>query len=172
MSLKKLLIFVEGVHDERFFDKIIKPEIKDNYDEIKCIKYARNPKKIFKNYLNSIKAINANYLFIQDINSVPCVTLKKEKIADKFNNIDKNRIVIVIKEIESWYLSGLTDNDSKKFTKRKFRNTDNITKEIFNNLIPQNDSRINFMIEILKCFSIDIARKKNKSFKYFAEKYM
>ena len=50
--------------------------------------------------------------------------------------------------------------------------TDNLTKEDFNGLIPgKYDSRIDFMFEILKYFSIDSAGKKNHSFRYFAERY-
>ena len=33
------------------------------------------------------------------------------------------------------------------------------------------DSRIDFMFEILKYFSIDSARKKNHSFRFFVERY-
>jgi hypothetical protein len=50
--------------------------------------------------------------------------------------------------------------------------TDDLTKEDFNRLIPKNyDSRIDFMFEILKYFSIDSARKKNHSFRFFVERY-
>ena len=48
--------------------------------------------------------------------------------------------------------------------------TDTVTKEQFYNLMPKKfDSKIDFMREILKNFSIEIAKKKNKSFKYFVE---
>jgi len=40
-------------------------------------------------------------------------------------------------------------------------------------LIPKKfTSRIDFMSEILKKFSIEIAKQKNNSFQYFVEKYM
>jgi hypothetical protein len=78
----------------------------------------------------------------------------------------------VIKEIESWYLAGLTDESIQKFKIRSFKTTDDITKEKFDNSIPKKfDSRIDFMLEILRYFSIEIANQKNKSFKYFDDKY-
>ena len=96
-----------------------------------------------------------------------------EKILRKYRLIDRNdKIAVVIKEIESWYLAGLSDKDSKELTGKKFKNTNTIIKEQFYNLIPNRfDSRIDFMIEILKHFSVNFAKKKNTSFNYFMEKY-
>jgi len=52
------------------------------------------------------------------------------------------------------------------------KNTDTLTKEGFNSLIPQRfDSRIDFMVEILKRFCTGMAKRKNGSFRYFAERY-
>jgi len=77
----------------------------------------------------------------------------------------------VRKEIESWYLAILDDGKCKEFGVPSFR-TDDVTKEQFNGLIPKKfDSGIDFMREILKSFDIEIAKRKNRSFKYFAEKY-
>jgi hypothetical protein len=53
-----------------------------------------------------------------------------------------------------------------------FSSTEDISKKQFNNLIPKGfDSRIDFMLEILKYFSIKIAKQKNKSFRYFLQKH-
>jgi hypothetical protein len=50
--------------------------------------------------------------------------------------------------------------------------TDELTKEDFNGLIPPKfDSRIDFMFELLKYFSIDTAEKKNQSFRFFITRY-
>lgn len=104
------------------------------------------------------------------------MTEKKREIKKEFRNIDENKIIVVIKEIESWYLAGLNDENAKKFkiSPVKIKTTDSITKEQFNNLIPRKFrySRMDFMIEILKCFSIEMGRQRNKSFRYFADKYI
>jgi hypothetical protein len=79
--------------------------------------------------------------------------------------------MVVIKEIESWYIAGLRDIESKKFGIQTFSTTDSLTKENFSNLIPKRyDSRLDFMIEILKNFSAETAKQKNKSFRYCIEK--
>ena len=107
-----------------------------------------------------------------DINNSPCVTRRKEEIETILKNIEKEKIIVVIKEIESWYLAGLNNTENKKFRIPIFSVTDTITKEQFNSLIPQTfNSRIAFLLEILRNFSIEIAKRKNKSFRYFIEKY-
>jgi hypothetical protein len=80
----------------------------------------------------------------------------------------------VIKEIESWYLAGLTAKDLEKLNiDYKKKKTDNLTKEQFNRLIPKKFiSRIDFMQEVLKHFHLETAKQNNQSFKYFLEKYI
>jgi len=81
-------------------------------------------------------------------------------------------MIVVVKEIEGWYLAGLDNKVCKQFKIDSFANTDNVTKEKFNALIPKKfTSRVDFISEILKNFSIEIAKQKNNSFQYFAKKY-
>ena len=125
------------------------------------------------NFLKSIDAMNTDYIFVTDINQKPCVTAKKQTVKKTYKKVAEDKIAIVIKEIESWYLAGLSDAAAKKFKIRAFATTDGITKEQFNSLIPKRfDSRIDFMLEMLKNFSIEIAKQKNGSFNYFFEKFV
>jgi len=171
LSYNILYLFVEGTDDERFFESVIKLIFKKNYDYVEVRKYAEKTKKYIFNFLKTIKSMNNSYIYFSDINNAPCITLKKQEILKKYKNIDKDRIIVVIKEIESWYLAGLHDEDSKKFTKKLFKSTDTITKEQFKKFIPKNESRINFMIELLNVFSRDTAIQKNNSFSYFVKKH-
>lgn len=173
MCYRRLFIWVEGEDDARFFERIIELELHKKYNFVETRRYAALKKEKIDNFIKSIKAMGAEYIFVVDINNLPCVTAKKQEIQNKFRNIDRHRIIVVIKEIESWYLAGLGNTGAgRKFNLRTFSDTDNITKEQFNSLIPKTfDSRINFLLEILKIFSIEIAKQKNKSFRYFIEKY-
>jgi len=172
MGYRRLFIWIEGEDDARFFEKIMKPKLQKKYNFVETIRYATLKKEKINNFLKSIKLMGADYICVTDINNSPCVTAKKQKAKNKLRNIDEDRIIVVIKEIESWYLAGLGDTKSKKFKIRTFRVTDTITKEQFNSLIPKKFvSRIDFMLEILKIFSIKIAKQKNKSFRYYIEKY-
>jgi hypothetical protein len=124
-------------------------------------------------FLESIKAMGVDYIYVTDINNSPCATAKKQEVQNKLRNIDEERIIVVIKEIEGWYLAGLINNiEAEKFKIHTFSFTDTITKEQFDSLIPKTfDSRIDFMLEILKIFSIEIAKQNNRSFRYCIEKY-
>jgi len=174
MCYRRLFIFVEGNDDDRFFQSIIVPKLEKSYDNIEIVNYAQMKKEKTENYLRSAKSMG-DYIFVSDINSSPCVTEKKQKLCNEYNNLDEEKIVIVVKEIESWYLAGLDGNSLQDFrneiTDHTF--TETITKEDFNKLIPRKyDSRIDFMQEVLKHFSIDVAKQKSRSFKYFYENYI
>lgn len=172
MEYRRLFIWVEGEDDKRFFEKIIEPKLKEKYTSVETRCYATLKKEKIDNFLKSIKAMGADYIYVTDINDSPCVTTKKEEIQNKLRNIDADRIIVVIKEIEGWYLAGLSNTDADKYKIPIFDDTNTITKEQFNNLIPQKFvSRIDFILEILKNFSIEIAKKRNRSFRYFIEKH-
>jgi preprotein translocase subunit Sss1 len=173
MDCKILYIFLEGDDDERFFQKVLLPRLREKYDHIKVIKYAQKPKRFeyIKKFIRAIQGIG-NYIYVTDINNSPCVTAKKQEIQNELRNIDSDKILVVVREIESWYLAGLSNDASKKLGIPIFNTTDSVTKEQFNSLIPRKfNSRIDFMIEVLKNFSIEVAKQKNRSFRYCIEKY-
>jgi len=171
-------IFVEGKDDKLFFENIILPKIKnlENFrdTQIKIIQYAQKPSNYIINYIKSIKSMNrSDYIFVADIDNEPCITQKKQRIIEKYKIIEPDKIIIVKKEIESWYLAGLDNNSLNKLKiRRNFNNTDDISKEDFNNLKPSKFMSLSdFKQEILEHFNIDVAKQKNSSFNYFARKY-
>ncbi|MFQ6120514.1 MAG: hypothetical protein ACE5KE_11615, partial [Methanosarcinales archaeon] len=123
--------------------------------------------------VKSINSMKADYIYVRDLNDAPCITAKKEKITNKFNRIiAEDKIIVVVKEIESWYLAGLDENTSKKLgIRKKIRTTNSITKEEFNQLIPKNMPRIEFMRKILKNYDVEIAKVRNRSLGYFLNKW-
>jgi len=171
MTYKRLVILLEGNDDERFFKKIVKPFFQKRYS-VEFWKYSRLKDARIVNFVKSINAMKADYIFARDFNDAPCVTAKKEKITGKFNQVTEDKVIVVVKEIESWYLAGLDENASKKLgIRKKIGITDNITKEHFNQLIPKNMPRTDFMQEILKNYDVEIAKGKNSSFGYFLNKW-
>jgi hypothetical protein len=169
---KRLFILVEGEDDVRFFGRIIKPLLITRYDTVEIIPYASIKRTKVDNFLKSIRLMNNDYIFVADIDAEPSVRGKKQVLYSHFSHIDGGSIIVVIKEIESWYYAGLTHESAQSLDVPELPYTDNLTKEDFNGLIPgKYDSRIDFMFEILKYFSIDAAGKKNHSFRYFAERY-
>ena len=172
MSYKQLFILVEGPDDERFFNNVLPEAFREKYNHIRYFKYSGWKDDKIVSFMKSIaKRSECSYLFVADINSSPCIMQKKDRIVNKYRNIDPDKIIIVVKEIESWYLAGLNKRSSSELKIRSLNTTDKITKEKFNAIIPVKfKSRIDFMIEILKLFSNETAKQKNKSFNYFSKK--
>jgi hypothetical protein len=144
----------------------------NRYDAVEIIPYASIKRTKVDNFLKSIRLMNSDYIFVADIDAEQSVRDKKQVLYSHFSHIDGGSIIVVIKEIESWYYAGLTQESVQDLEVPNLPLTDDLTKEDFNRLIPRKyDSRIDFMFEILKYFSIDSARKKNHSFRFFIERY-
>jgi hypothetical protein len=169
---KRLFILVEGEDDVRFFGRIIKPLFISRYESIEIIAYASIKRVKVNNFLKSVREMNNDYIFVADIDSERSVRDKKQILYFHFNNISGHRIVIVIKEIESWYYAGLSATAAQDLGVSVLTGTDDLFKEDFNQIMPRYfDSRIDFMFEILKSFSLETAVLKNRSFKFFVERY-
>ena len=169
---KRLFILVEGEDDVRFFGRIIKPLFVSRYESIEIIPYACTKREKVNNFLKSVRQMNNDYIFVADIDTERSVRDKKQLLYFHFNNIAGHSIVIVIKEIESWYYAGLSAVSARDLGVEERLATDEMFKEEFNELMPRHfDSRIDFMFEILKSFSLETAVLKNNSFKFFVERY-
>ena len=169
-----LFIWVEGGSDARFFEAVMKPLFERIYKRVEIRTYANLKRVTFARILQGLRAIAADFIVVADIDEEPCVTFKKNYVRSRIRDVDldPDQIRVVIHEIESWYLAGLEAQSSKELGIPLFDRTDAITKEQFIALVPEAfDSRIDFMMEILKAFSPAIAMRKNDSFRYFFTKY-
>jgi hypothetical protein len=100
------------------------------------------------------------------------MTLKKDKIKTKIPAVEVEKIIIVEPEIESWYLAGLDSMAAVDLGIRSLEASASIEKEKFDSLIPKKyNSRIDFMAEVIKKFSSEIAVKNSSSFQYFFKRF-
>ncbi len=169
---KRLFIMVEGEDDVRFFGRIVKPLFVPRYDSIEIIPYASIKREKVNKFLKSVSLMKNDYIFVADIDFEHSVQDKKQILYSRFSNLDGGSIVIVIREIESWYYAGITGAVTQELGIADLPSTDDLTKEDFNARIPKRfDSRIDFMFEILKSFSLETAERKNQSFHFFVRRY-
>ena len=167
-----LFVLVEGDDDERFFDKIAKPLLEKRYSVVKFYKYAQRSPKDTTKMIKSAKSMG-DYMYVRDLNNSPCISLKKERIKEELSQrIEDKKIVIVVREIESWYLAGMNEQAFKYLGIRKAVKNTEITKERFDQLIPKGMVRKEFMYRILEKFEIEMARIQNSSFRYFLNKWI
>lgn len=171
---KRLFLFVEGPDDERFCRTVLESILKGHFQEIKYVHYAKKKPIDVAKFLRSMVHIpSPAFIFMHDLDEHPCVTTCKEKIIEKFSHtLDQNAIVIAKQEIESWYLAGIELGHCKRLKVKYIKDTEKVNKEKFNTLIPKTFIRTDFMIELLKVFSIEVAKERNHSFLYFHDKYL
>jgi hypothetical protein len=167
-----LFIWVEGTDDLLFFEKVLRPIFELRYDWVKVLTYARERAGKINAFLRSVKAMQADYIFVTDQHPFSCVTQRKARIIETYQACDDGCLQVVVQEIESWYLSGVTETTQQSLKLPQFKNTDDLTKEQFNQLIPGNlVSRLDIMSRLLDDFSLPLAMQRNRSFAYFAHKY-
>ncbi len=172
MSERRLFILVEGNDDERFFERIIIPLLSPRYRAIRLIKFACMRSNRVCRFIRSIHRAGDELLLVADIDKAPGVTAKKRILMERFGVVQPSEIMVIIQEIESWYLAGLETLDAYRLGTHPVLSTDQVTKEIFNTTIPpQYTSRIAYMLEILSRFSIPSACRKNRSFHHFMDRY-
>ena len=187
MTYRTLYILVEGGDDARFFERVVRPLFEDEFGHVQLWKYSQKKKELVNQFLNSVKAMQAagmvDTLLVADLDDSPCVTDRKERVLSRFRALEgklesetgpsfPTRVLIVCKEIEGWYLAGLSDESCDHIgISASFVNTDQVTKELFDNVMPISfKTRIAYLETILQMFDYETARSKNSSFRYFAQK--
>lgn len=165
-----LFILLEGIDDERFVNSVFKPFLDKKYKWVKTYTYARKTQKEVCAFLRGIQNMNADYFFFKDMDFCPCITVSKQKATEKYQDLKETKIFVVVFEVESWYLAGLDNKKTKDFG-LKIKQTDKITKEQFEDMIPkQFVSKVDFMQEILKEYSISKGKSRNRSLEYVSLK--
>ncbi len=174
MASRTLYILLEGNDDERFFRILLKPQLERRYRRIKFWKYAREKRKHTLKFIRSLLRMEADFIFVRDIDSAPSVRAKKREIAVTYEGaISDEAMAIVVMEIESWYMAGAEPEYLRqKGVILKEGSTDGLTKEAFNQYIPPRMSRIEFLTEILEHSTIDLGVTHNTSFRYFVERWI
>lgn len=170
---RRVDVLLEGRDDKRFFDAVIRPILQKRYDDVRTWEYAGASIERRINYLRSIQAMgNADYLFLSDLDTSPCITERKGHLVNSHKGIiEASRTIVVMREIESWYLAGMDDRVCRRLGVRVPRRTDKVTKEQFAGLMPRRfNSAVEFMTEILRCFRIETAKGRNRSFCYLMDK--
>jgi hypothetical protein len=172
MKERRLFILVEGNDDERFFSRIIKPFFAGEYGSVEIVMCACMKNEKVYSFVRSIIEMGHDFILCADIDREPSVRAKKSVLNERYGLFENNHMVIIIREIESWYLAGLDERAQHRLGIRQYESTNHITKEIFNGMIPRHyTSRIAFMGDIIGLFSPHAARERNRSFAYFCQKY-
>jgi len=166
---KKIVIFVEGVNDKRFFEKILRNRFERRYEgyNYHIIKYSQKSDEKKNKLINSFKEMNSKIFLFTDFDNGPCNSEIKSNIR-RHVNLSDDKIFIIKKEIESWYLAGLNQQFLKSIgINEVFNNTEDISKGRFEALIL---GKSYLKIEMLNNYNFRLAMRRNSTFRYVIEK--
>lgn len=168
--MKTLYIFIEGPNDRRFFERIISPNLLTYFNFIHYYEYACQTYDKVNRFIRSLQSMSIPYLFVGDLDEHVCVTEKKNKLSTKYPICESNFIQIVGVEIESWYFSGLQEQDLLALKIHSIRDANSITKEKFQRSLPEHSITQDMMIKMLDVYDVNYACRKNKTLNYFFTK--
>jgi hypothetical protein len=171
MAYRQFYLFVEGDDDERFFTRIFFPRLRPIYQYVRPIQYAKLKRTKIDGLLASVSAMGADYLFVGDLDRLPCATAKKQHLLRGHPRLDPAQVLVVKAEIESWYCAGVGEEHPRfgKLDLARCAETSTVTKEGFARAL---QGRLGAMLELLDAFDPETAARRNESFRYFARKYL
>ena len=91
MSFKRIFVWVEGPDDFRYFETMVRPLLSATYDWIDIVQYASMTDKIVVDFIQSIVAMGADYIFARDIDRFPCITAAKIDVRPNKNYCSRPR---------------------------------------------------------------------------------
>ena len=165
--IEKFYVYVEGRDDERFVGHIIKKYFE--IEMLQFITYARESNSQLCSLMEKHIRDNDLHLMFADLDNCDSINTRKKYCHDSYG-VDENNVIVVNKEIESWYVAGsnllppgVTPEDIGKEEFKK------IIDGKFDQMI-KNKHYTTAKLKILKDFDIGKARNTSSSFKYFYDK--
>lgn len=172
MPFRRLIIFVEGPTDEDFIKGVLLPRIHGKYDDVYFNRYAGTRPSKRDAFIRSAKSAQWDYIFLTDINDATCITNRKDHVLDRHPSLQRERVMVVVQEIEGWYLAGLNASLASALNLSEVFDPNEATKEDFANLLPSNlRSPRELMTEILKLYALEEGVVRNTSLRYCVERY-
>lgn len=172
MAYRSLFLFLEGADDEQFFERVLNPLLRERYEYVRTILFSQMPRRKVSAWLQSVEGMQADYLFVRDLDRHPCATAAKGALLDIHPRLDPARIQVVKVEIESWYCAGIGPGKFAELSVATCADTEEITKERLESVLGQRKLRIPAMAEILESYDLERAARRNGSLRYFLRKHL
>ena len=110
---------------------VLAPIFQATFDHVAIWDYSQKKDAKLTSLIRNIGSMNAGYLLFGDIDDRPCVTVTKEYLVNRFSVPAWDRIVVVRREIEAWYLAGLDEASCDELGLARVSDVDSTTKEQF-----------------------------------------
>jgi hypothetical protein len=173
MPFSRFAYFVEGVDDEDFFSHVGKPAKEGTYDYVSVHRYAHVPTPKVNAMLRGFRRNGWDYLFVCDLNDSPCVSQKKATVIQRYPSLAPEEILVVKKEIESWYVGGLDEAAAAELSIEAWPATEGVSKEMLKARLGRRGLPMKvFLRRALAKFSSSLCAERNSSFRYFRSKHL
>ena len=164
--INEIYVFLEGQDDVEFYEAIFSRQIKRKGILDHKIPYSNKPVRDVNRLLKAVKTWEkCEYIFFADFNSSECYQMKKARLMGSYPNLESGNIIIVKREIESWYLAGVSDRIAKDMGLFGIEDTSEITKKEFRRRLKGQKEYV-IKGEILAAYNTHVAKKRNASFLY------
>ena len=168
----RMWLLVEGADDRRFCTVVLCPTFRIHYDHVSIWEYSQQKRSKLAALVQNIGSMSDDYLLICDMDARPCVTETKEAVASGVLGLSWDRVAVVRREIEAWYLAGLDEEACRELGLGRVVDVDEDTKERFDHLVGGKGEHTRAMVDILKHYDVEVARQRSPSFEYFWRKYV
>jgi hypothetical protein len=126
------------------------------YDDVLIREYSMRQRHLINDTLRSMMHQDFDRLFVADLNSAPCVAIRKSKLKEHYPDLRDEEIIVVSREIEGWYLAGLTTEGAAVLKVKCPESTDKLTKEECDRIRPPRfDVQLDFLLELLRSFDVE-----------------
>ncbi|MCW6169320.1 MAG: hypothetical protein LVQ96_04370 [Thermoplasmatales archaeon] len=170
MNRREKYFFVEGFYDGRFFRAIIDNIFKNL--PAKIIQYFIKRDEKVDRYIISLDAQHISFLFIadEDPDHFSSKESRINELTRRFPRLPREKIVLIVPEIEGWYIAGLPSQKARSLEIRNLPDPDNCSKEKFVSILPRNTDGIPIRSEMLENYDLALAMSKSTSFQEFVNK--
>ena len=109
MPYRCLYIWVEGSYDDLFFSEVMRPLLESWYDWIEVVQYAEEEPAWRRSYLRKYPVKARRQLYLRDRPQRGSVCYSEKGGCARWNEqrVEADRMMVVVPEIEGWYLAGL-----------------------------------------------------------------
>jgi hypothetical protein len=104
---QRLNVLVEGPRDERFARCVLSRVFRPRY-QLAVSEYAGALKSVIDGLIRGFREQGEEYILLADLDNEPCIVRKVDQIVQRFPSAEPRRIQVVVREIEGWYLAGLS----------------------------------------------------------------
>ena len=159
-----IYIIVEGDDDELFFGRILRRCFRKRFPDVRIYQWSQKSKDEMRKLLNKHQSKEDEYIFIGDLEG-PCISGTIDDLTEVFSELERERVFIVEREIEGWYLAGLGNEACQTLGIKEPGTTDGIGKRRFRILMKEGrfTSKNDFLMEIIKLYDLGLAKTRNTS---------